>query len=276
MASDRFEPDSEYLERARRLLIGRTMRKHAILAALTLSLATARPADASRCGPDCLPWLTPIAIGVGAGIFGAYVYGTGAYIVGDLDGTEKSTNYYGSELILHGSLGFVFAGATVDAVRAGHARAALVTGSFAAMHLTLATNGLRGLARNRGEFHPDDTVVTWTVGTITGINALGWASGMSERHGRNYGLAEIAINLPFVAGYAYLAKDRFENHRGGPGLVYAGLAAVSTIYVAHGVKTALFPYRAPKLDVLGTDFSPTVLADTRGELSPGVATAGRF
>lgn len=253
------------------------MRKLAILAAaLSLSALAARPAEASHCGRDCLPWLTPIAVGMGAGILGAYAYGTGVYIAGDLDGTVKSTNYDGSELILHGALGTIFLGGMTDTIRNGSVGGTLVMGSFAAMHLTLATNGLRGLVRHRSEFHPDDTVVTWTVGTITGINALGWASGMSDPHGRAYGLAEIAVNAPFVAGYAYLAKDRFENHRGGPGLVYAGLAAISTIYVAHGAKTALFPYRAPKLDVLGTDFSPTVLADTRGEPSPGLATAGRF
>lgn len=251
------------------------MRKIAVLAALCLTVA-ARPADASRCGPDCLPWLTPIAVGLGAGIFGAYAVGTGVYIVRDLDGTTKSTNYYGSELILHGSLGFVFSGATVDAVRNGNVGATVVTGSFAAMHLTLATNGLRGLVRNRGEFHPNETLVTWTVGTITGINALGWASGMSERRGRNYGLAEIAINAPFVAGYAYLAKDRFESGRGGPGLAYAGLAALSTLYVAHGAKTAMFPYRAPKLDLFGSDVAPAALSDSRGELAPGLATAGTF
>jgi hypothetical protein len=253
------------------------MRKIAIVAALTLSLtAAARPADASRCGRDCLPWLTPIAVGLGAGIAGAYAYGTGVYIVGDLDGTVKSTNYYGSELILHGSIGSVFVGGTIDTIRNGSVGGTIVMGSFAAIHLTLATNGLRGLVKHSGEFHPNETLVTWTVGTVTGINALGWASGMSERHGRSYGLAEIAINAPFVAGYAHLAKDRFESGAGGPGLVYAGLAAISTLYVAHGAKTALFPYRAPKLDMFGADVAPAIVSDSRGEIAPGLATAGTF
>ncbi len=223
-----------------------------------------------------MPWLNPFAYALGLGVVGAYAYGTGAYIVGDLDGTTKTTNYYGSELILHGSLGSLFLGATIDAAKDNNSAGTLMLGSFAALHLTLATNGLRGLASHRDEFHPNETLVTWTVGAVTGINSLGWASGMSERHGRTYGLAEIATNAPFVAGYAYLAKDRYDHDRGGPALAYAGIAAISALYVAHGAKTALLPYRAPKLDILGTDFAPTIVSDTRGELAPGVATAGTF
>jgi len=253
------------------------MNKPALLAALALAtVTTARTADACRCDTAfCDVVLTPFAVGLGAGIVGGYAYGTGYYIVNDLDGTVKSTNYYGSELILHGSLGAVFTGATVSAIKEGSTTGALVAGSFAAMHLTLGVNGLRGLWGTRDQFHPDDTVVNWTVGTITGVNALYWASAMSEPQSREHGIAEIAINAPFVAGFAYLAKDRFEAGRGGPALAFAGVAAIHGIYMAHGVKTALLP-RAPKLDVLGADFSPTVLSDTRGEPTPGFATAGTF
>lgn len=253
------------------------MNKIAVAAlALAATVTTARSADACRCDTTfCDIVLTPIAVGLGAGIVGGYAYGTGYYIVNDLDGEAESTNYYGSELILHGSLGALFTGATVDAIRDGSTGTALVTGSFAAMHLTLGANGLRGLWETRGQFHPNETVVNWTVGTITGINALYWASAMSERQSRAHGVAEIAINAPFVAGFTYLAKDRFDAGRGGPALAFAGIAAIHGIYVAHGVKTAFMP-RAPQLDVLGADFSPTVLTDTRGEPTPGFATAGTF
>lgn len=251
------------------------MRKLAILAvAIPVLLAAARPAAASRCGSDCLPWLTPIAVGLGAGVVGLYAYGTAVYVAGDLDDSPKDTNYHGSELIIHGSLGSLFVGATVDAAKSGSTTGTLVLGSFAALHLTLATNGLRGLARHRDEFHPSDTLVTWTAGTLTGVNALYWASGMAEHHGRGYGIAEVAINAPLVAGFAYLARDRFEQQRGGPALGYAALAALSGVYVAHGAKTIMFP-RAPKLDLLGTDLAPTVVSDGN-ELAPGVGTAGSF
>lgn len=240
------------------------------------TLVTAREADACRCDTTlCDIVLTPIAVGLGAGLVGGYAYGTGYYIVNDLDGEVESTNYYGGELMLHGSLGALFTGATVAAIREGNTGAALVTGSFATMHLTLGANGLRGLWGKRDEFHPNDTLVNWTVGTITGVNALYWASAMSETQSRAHGVAEIAINAPFVAGFAYLAKESFDAGRGGPALAFAGVAAIHGIYVAHGVKTALVP-RAPQLDVLGADFSPTVLSDTRGEPTPGFATAGTF
>lgn len=254
---------------------GRTMKKRAIsvTAALTVTLAAAKPADACTCGPDCLPWLTPVAWAMGAGMVGLYGYGTYYYAAGDLESGRKSMNYYGSELILHGSLGALWTGATLDAAKDGQTGTALVTGSLAALHLTLGTNGMRGLLQYRDQFHPSDTAVTWGIGTLTGVNALVWTSGMAESHGRTYGFAEMAINTPFLVGFATLAKDRFDSGATGPALAYSGLAAISGIYIAHGAKTVLFP-KAPQLDVLG-DVTPTMIGDG-ASLAPGLATAGTW
>jgi len=250
------------------------MKKLAITASLALTLSLASK-PAAACPDADLLWVSPIGWGLAAGMVGAYGYGTGYFVVHDLDGTPKSSNYYGGELILHGSLGALWTGATVDAVKSGNTTAALATGSLAAVHLTLGTNGARGLWEHRSQFHPNDTAITWGVGTLTGINALAWGAGMSERHGRTYGLTEMAVNVPFAVGFASLAKDRYDGGRTGPALAYTGLAALSGVFIAHGAKTALFPTELPQLDVLGTGIAPTMVSDGRA-MGAGLAKTGTW
>lgn len=250
------------------------MRKLAILAALTLALAS-RPAEASRCGPDCLPWLTPVAYAMGAGMVGLYGYGIGYYAYNDLQDVEQSTNYYGGELILHGALSSLFVGATIDSAKAGSTGGVIGAGAFAAVHLTLATNGLRGLLRHTDEIDIPEKVITWGAGTVYGINTLYWASAASGgSKSRAYGVVEVAVNAPIGLGMAYLAHDRYERNR-GPWILYGGAALVSGAFVAHGMKQILSPRRPQKLDLLGTDIMPTVVSDGR-DYAPGFGASGSF
>lgn len=250
------------------------MRNLAAIAAVTVALA-AKPAEASRCGPDCLPWLTPVAAVMGIGIVGAYGYGIGYFAYHDLEGDERSTSYHGTELMLHGSLGLVFAGAAVEATRSGSTSGAIGSGAFAALHLTLATNGARGLLDHRDEFDPPNELAVWALGSAYGINTLYWASQLGDRRSRAFGVAEVAVNSPIMIGLGYLAYDRIDRQRSGPGLLYGGMAALSGAYVVHGLKTAIAPRKPQKLDLLGTDVMPTVVSDGL-EVAPGLGATGSF
>lgn len=255
------------------------MRQAAILVVTvaTLGLAGARPAQARGCQTrTCELIVAPFAIALGAGVVGAYVGGTGYFVVHDLRGDPEPITYHGTELVVHGSLATAFLQPTIGAARKGDLAGAAALGTFSAVHLTLATNGLRGVWRQRDEIGaPSSTLTTWTIGTVYGINTLAWAAGWPGRHGRGYGAAEVAVNAPLVVGLGWLAADRFHDDRGrGAALLYSGMATVSALYVAHGVKTLVAPKRQ-KLDLLGTDLMPTVVSDGR-DLAPGLATAGSF
>lgn len=255
------------------------MRQAAILVVTvaTLGLAGARPAQARGCQTrTCELIVAPFAIALGAGVVGVYVGGTGYFVVNDLRDEPKVLAYYGTELVVHGSLSAAFLQPTISAARRGDAAGAAALGTFSALHLTLATNGLRGVWRERDDIGtPSSTVTTWTIGTIVGLNTLAWAGSWPGRHGRRYGAAEVAVNAPLALGLGWLAADRFHDDRGrGAALLYTGMAGISALYVAHGVKTLVAPKRQ-KLDLLGTDVMPTVVSDGR-TLAPGLGAAGSF
>jgi hypothetical protein len=255
------------------------MRKLAIVAlAASVAVAMSRDAEASSCShTHCMPWVAPIAYALGAGVFGLYGYGIGYYAYHDLASGEQSMSYYGSELMLHGALGGLFAGMAVKGIREREPAALITGGVLGAVHLTLATNGMRGVVRHRDEIRiPSDTLVAWTIGTVYGVNALYWGAGWAGRHDRRYGLAEVAVNAPIVLGLGYLARHELQDRNTGPALLYGGMAALSGVYVAHGVRVAMSPTKGKKkLDLLGTDLMPIVVSDGI-QLVPGLGTAGSF
>lgn len=255
------------------------MRHAAILVVTvaTLAVAGSRPAQARGCQTKtCELIVAPFAIALGAGVIGVYVGGTGYFVVNDLKEEPKQLGYYGTELVVHGSLSAAFLHPAIGAARTGDIAGAAALGTFSAVHLTLATNGVRGLWRERDDIGtPSSTATQWAIGTVYGINTLAWASGWPGRHGRGYGAAEVAVNAPIVIGLGLLAADRFHDDRGrGAALLYSGMASISALYVAHGVKTFVAPKRQ-KLDLLGTDLIPTVVSDGR-TMVPGLGTAGSF
>jgi hypothetical protein len=257
------------------------MRKLATLVALTtLALAAApRAASAGRgdCGPLCMLIAVPIGVGVVGGIVGGYAYGTGYYVVNDLKDEPHHASYYGGELLLHGSLATLFVGAAQDEIRSGHTGSAIVTGAFAALHVTLAMHGASGIWKERDEVQtPSATAIHWGIGSVYGINTLAWASAWPGPHSRSYAIAEVAVNAPITVGLGLMARDRMHDDRGtGAAVLYSGMAAVSAIYVAHGVTTLVVPRKRNKLDLLGTDIMPTVVSDGH-ELAPGLGAAGLF
>jgi hypothetical protein len=255
------------------------MRKLAILVlAASAAIAMPRRAEASSCShTQCLPGLEPIAYAMGAGIVGLYGYGIGYYAYHDVTGGEQSMFYDGSELMLHGALGGVFAGMAVEGMRKRKPGVAIGASVFAAVHLTLATNGARGLYRRRDELRmPSDTLLTWTAGTVYGINTLYWASAWPGPHARGRGIAEVAVNAPIALGLGYLAHQRFSDRDAPAGMLYTGMTAVSTLYVAHGLRVAIAPTKGrKKLDLLGTELMPTVVSDGVN-MGPGLGTGGSF
>jgi hypothetical protein len=73
---------------------------------------------------------------------------------------------------------------------------------------------------------------------VYALQALVFAEGAGERHGRGWSVAEAAINAPLAVGAAYAAY-RVDNP--GEKLVFTGAAAVSGALALHGIKTAAFP-----------------------------------
>jgi hypothetical protein len=253
------------------------MRKLAFLSALTVAVAAPRAAHACNdCGGVCDIIFTPVALALGGAVVGGYAYGTGYYAMHDLDGDPHSISYYGSELMLHGSLGTVFTKAAIDAAHSGDNGTMIGAGAFAALHMTLAVHGADGMWAHRDEIgSPSATLMRWGLGSAYGINALYWASTWPDAHGRGYGLAEVAINAPIAAGLGVLAHERFASEHAGPGLLYGGMAALSTVYVVKGLSTIASPHHTDKLDLLGTDIAPTMVSDGR-ELAPGLGAARTF
>jgi hypothetical protein len=248
------------------------------LAAIVLAAAP-RAAHAGRgdCGAVCKVIAVPIGVGILGGIVGGYAYGTGYFIANDLKDEPHHASYYGGELMLHGTLATLFVGATRDALRSGRTGTSIGTGAFAALHVTLAMHGVRGLWNERDEIQtPSATLVHWGLGSAYGINTLVWASGWPGDHGRGYGIAEVAVNAPITLGLGLLARERLHDDRGaGAAVLYSGMAAISAIYVAHGIKTLVVPRKRNTLDLLGTDVMPTVVSDGL-ELAPGLGAAGSF
>jgi hypothetical protein len=252
------------------------MKQIALLAAVAVLLA-ARPAEACRGSAPC-PWpITAAAYALGFGIIGGYAVGTGAFVYRDLTDETQDLEYGALELGFNGSMGFLFAGATIDAAKNKNAGSAVVLGGFAALHTTLAVHGGWRIYRERSDLEVPEVPMTWIAGSLYGVNTLIWTSQLDERHGRTYGLVEAGVNVPLAAGLGYLAYDRFAHGNGGPGpgLLYGGLAVVSGAFVVHGLRTAIDPPKANKLDLLGTDVMPTMVSDGI-ELAPGLGAAGTW
>lgn len=254
------------------------MRKLAILAALALTVATPRSAHAAwRLGP-CPVWLDVVGYTLLAGIVGGYAYGTGTFIYRDLNDQADSLNYGMTEIGANGLFAFMFGAGTIHSAREHDAGATVLLGGFTVLHTTLAIHGIQTVARYRSELRAPMASLPWVVGSVYGVNTAIWVSQLGDTHGRGYGAGEFVVNAPIAASLGYLAYDRFSTGRGGPGLIYGGLGAVSGALALHGLRTWIAPTDAPKpkgLDLLGTDVMPTMVSDGV-ELAPGLGAAGTF
>lgn len=252
----------------------------AIALALAVSLATPRIAEAG-CGLGCPPWVDALAVVFGLGVAGGYAYGTGYYVVRDVSDQEPTLAYRGGELALHGTLGTVTAAFTISAADDGNLGGTILGGALTMVHGTLAVNGARGLWTERGEVdlsigHVSKRDFFWPAAATYTANTLVWlAMAPDDTHGRNYGIAEAAVNGPLAIALGYVAIDRARGGDGGPALLYGGLAAVSGALALHGIRTALDPYEPAGIDLLGTDVMPTIV-DDGAQQGMGLGAHGRW
>lgn len=245
------------------------VRKLAIAVVLVV-LTSHRPAHADCHGGPCPEWLDVLGYTFLIGVTGGYAYANGRFIYSDTHDADQSRNYGGVELTANALFATITTAGTIDSVRNGSVGGTLAFGSLTALHTTLAVHGAWRIYQKSGDLEwPDgnvpETPLHWIGGSLYGINTLFWLSEMSEPHDRAFGITEAAVNAPIAAGLGYLAYDRFASFRGRPGLLYGGMAAVSTVLVVDGIRTALSPHHNDNLDML------PIAGD-----GPGLSIAGRW
>jgi len=113
----------------------------------------------------------------------------------------------------------------------------------------------------------------WATGTVSALEEhSGYAvplAGLTALHGA------MLVDAPLAAGAAYLAYRAANDGNGARAMIYTGMAGVSGALAVHGIATAISPYHAPALDLLGTDVTPTIVDDGR-EMGPGLGAGGTF
>jgi hypothetical protein len=252
------------------------MRKTATVVAGVLTLALAsKPAAACRLGP-CPPIVQAMGYTLGAGLAGGYAYGTGYMIYRDVTDADQSLDYGGSELIINAAGVALFGGATIDSIAHEHYGTAAALAPFAAVHTGLMVHGAWRTYHERDEFRlaPDTKqALLWIGGFAWITNTMVWSGQLGSEHGRSYGIAEAAINVPLAAGLGYLAHDRFSSWHPANGFAYGSMAAISGALAVHGIHIALRRPK-PRIDILG-DLAPTVVSDGI-EVAPGLGTAGTW
>jgi len=226
------------------------VRKLALAVVLLVVLAN-RPAHADCHGSPCPQWLNVVGYTFLAGVTTGYAYGTGRFIYSDVNDPDQSLNYGVTELTANGLLATLFTAGTIDAAR-NHSASVLVWGGMTALHTTLAVHGGWRIYQERSGFILPKAPIAWIGGSLYGVNAAYWLTELQGPHSRAFGITEAAVNAPIAIGLGYLAYDRFHTFRGGPGLLYGGMAAVSAAFVVDGLRTVIAPRKGNKLDLLPT------------------------
>ena len=260
------------------------MFKLAAAAALAATLVVAaRPAEAG-CASMCQPWVGKVGAALGIAVTGAYAVGTGYFVYRDVADDAQTLDYGGAELGYNALFGSLFAAGAVEAIYKRKAGTALGLGSLAALHLTLAVHGGTVVYDRRDELRVNlrmprisSDTKAWLIGVGYGLNTLGWAAyaPSAKHHTRTYGIVETSVNGSLALGLGYLAIDRANNDRTGSALLYGGMAALSTAFTIHGIRTILDPHDPPALDLLGTDVMPTAVSDGH-EVAPGLGVSGTW
>jgi hypothetical protein len=253
------------------------MRNASLATALVIAIfvvATPRAAHADCRGNPCPAWLDAMGYTLAAGIVAGYGYGTGTFIYRDMTQDAQSLDYGVTEASANTLLASVFAAGTIDAARNGSGSTVL-WGTMTALHTTLAVHGIWRISQNAADIRVPTVPAVWIGGSVYGLTTLYFVSEIPANHGRAFGVTEAAVNAPLAIGLGYLAVDRFQNDRGGPGLLYGGMAAVSGALAVHGIRTAVSPHKPPGLDLLGTDITPTVVDDGH-EVAPGIGASGTW
>jgi hypothetical protein len=263
------------------------MRKLVLAAVVTLVLAHGSKPAAAHCRIDCPAWLDVMGYTLAAGLVGGYAYGTGYFIYRDATDARQTLEYGATEAGVNVALGALFAGGTVDAIRHRSAGQAAAFGALALTHGALAGHGLWRVYQQRGEIRLDRKVMERTAALGYATNTLMWGLQAYGDHGRDYGIAEAAVNAPLAAGLGYLAVERARGGETRQAALFGGAAAISGALVLHGVRTAISRKQRGGgepidfgLDLglgagLGADVAPTVVTDGKA-VAPGLGATGTW
>jgi hypothetical protein len=251
------------------------MQKLAIASLVAISLLLAsRPAEAG-CGGPCPTWVNVLGFGLATGIVVGYAVGTGYFIYHDATDEQQSLDYLGTEAGVNAALGGLFGGITFEAAKNRRPVMTAAFGALTIVHGTLAVRGFAGVVERRGELYLSDEVWAGIGAIAASTHAILWASQIGKPHGRAFGIAEAAVNLPLAAGLGYLAYDRGRDHDMKPALALGAFAAISGALAFHGVRTAISPTLKPSLAVLGSDLMPTIVS-VGTERAVGLGAAGTW
>jgi hypothetical protein len=259
------------------------MRKLALAAVVATLLLThgPRPAEArcfSHCGwfPDALGWTLAL------GLVGGYAGGTGYFIYRDATDEQQSLDYAVTELSFNGLLGALFAGGTVESIKHHSVGGTLAFGALTLTHGALAAHAVWRMSEHRDEIRVEDRTLAAFGAVAYAANSLMWALQLPDRHGRTYGVAELAVNAPIAAGLGYVAIDRAQRGDTRYAMLFGGMAAVSGALAVHGLRTALRPTNQPEAELdfgldlgRGATIAPTVVSDGK-DVAPGLGASGAW
>lgn len=258
------------------------MRKLAIAVVVVVLLAIARKPAEAGCGNNCPPLVNAIGWTFGVALLAGYATGTSYFFYRDFTDEQQSLAYGGTELGVNGAFAALLITGTVQELRDHDWRAAAITGPLAAIHTSLAAHGTWRIYQRRGELRDQfrvrdsERALQWTLGLGYGINTAMWAIEIpGKRHGRNYGIAEAAVNAPFALGAGYLAFDRARDGSAPAAVLYGAMTIASTALVVHGVRTAIAPTEVQLVAGLPRGLAPTVVSDGRDH-APGLAASGTW
>ena len=243
------------------------MQKIAIV--LTVLLAVSARADAC---PDAAWIPDEVGYAFGLALAGGYIGGTAYFAAHDLSNDRADNNYVTGDIGFNGLFTAIWATGTVAALE-DHSGYAVPLAGLTALHGAMLVHGID---HAHFDFHNfNGTAAEWTIGALYAGQALVFVGQTDDHHDRGYGITEAAINAPLAAGAAFLAYRAGHDGNGARAMLYTGMAGVSGALAVHGVATAISPYHAPALDLLGTDVEPTIVDDGR-EMGPGLGAGGTF
>jgi hypothetical protein len=222
--------------------------------------------------PDAAWIPDEVGYAFGLAIAGGYAGGIAYFGDHDLANDRNDRDYVTGDIAFNGLFTALWATGTVSALE-DHSGYAVPLAGLTVLHGAMLAHGLEHASFDFHNF--DGTAAEWTAGALYVGQALVFVGQTDDHHERGYGITEVAINAPLAAGAAYLAYRAANDGNGARAMIYTGMAGVSGALAVHGVATAISPYHAPALDLLGTDVTPTIVDDGR-EMGPGLGAGGTF
>jgi hypothetical protein len=242
---------------------------HKIAIAIAVLLAAGERADAC---PDAAWIPDEVGYAFGLAVAGGYAGGIAYFGDHDLANDRNDQDYVTGDIAFNGLFTALWGTATVDAIE-DHSGYAVPLAGLTLLHGAMLAHGLD---HAHFDFRSlNGTAAEWTIGALYAGQALVFIGQADDHNDRGYGITEAAINAPLAAGAAYLAYRAGGPGNGARAMLFTGIAGVSGALAVHGIATAISPYHAAALDLLGTDVAPTIVDDGR-EMGPGLGAGGTF